>query len=138
MASRNVSRSSLKTAIPDPGSNSGRERNGGSVVVALATPLGRSALAVVRLTGHPLIGVVRRVFPRLPDPVPSRKPLLATAVDRLGSSIDQGLLTYFPAPHSYTGEDVAEFSGHGNPRLVVSAKPVPSRPSLASSPFVLS
>lgn len=94
------------------------ERGSSPLVAALATPPGRGALAVVRLSGDHLVPCLRRLVPRLPDPLPARRPLLVTLVDAAGEAVDRGLLTYFPGPASYTGEDMAEFSGHGNPRLV--------------------
>ena len=44
--------------------------------------------------------------------------LLGRIVDATGEELDRGLLTCFPAPHSYTGEDVAEISLHGSPVIV--------------------
>lgn len=80
-------------------------------IAALATPPGRSALAVVRLSGRGAFEIASRVVPGF---VP--RPRLATlarfhAAD--GSEVDRGLCTAFPAPHSYTGDDTVEFSCHG-------------------------
>ncbi len=100
--------------FPDSGTGS----RPGPLIAAPATPVGPSALAVVRFSGEGVAGLLRRMAPKLPDPIPARCPTLVTLVDARGEPIDRGLLTWFPAPGSYTGEDLAEFSGHGNPRLV--------------------
>lgn len=80
-------------------------------IAAPATPPGRSALAVVRLSGDGAFRVAEAVirgFRR--DP---REARLASFVAADGSVIDRGLYTVFPAPRSYTGEDTVEFSCHG-------------------------
>lgn len=48
----------------------------------------------------------------------ARRAVLATWLDRDGSALDRGLVLFFPAPHSYTGEDVVELQGHGGPVLL--------------------
>lgn len=83
----------------------------GDVIVALATPPGRSALAVVRLAGPGAFEVAAKVVERFrAEP---RVAQLATFSDAGGNPIDRGLYTVFPAPHSYSGEDTVEFSCHG-------------------------
>lgn len=83
------------------------------VIAALATPPGRSAIAVVRLSGDQAIPVAERVVGRTLEEVESRRPVLTTLVAGDGSSIDQALVTVFRSPHSYTGENLVEFSCHG-------------------------
>jgi tRNA modification GTPase len=86
-------------------------------IVALATPPGRSALAVVRLSGPASRAVLARLSPdgrSAPDP---RRATLTPLRDA-GGTIDRGLVTLFPAPASYTGEDVVEISVHGSPVVV--------------------
>jgi tRNA modification GTPase len=80
-------------------------------IAALATPPGRSALAVVRLSGRGAFEVAARVVERFR----ADRPRTATlAVFREGAeAFDRGLYTVFPAPHSYTGEDLVELSCHG-------------------------
>lgn len=83
-------------------------------IVACVTPWGHAAIAVVRLSGEGLAPVIARVCGRLPE---------AWTVCRVSlrdddGVFDDGLLSWFPAPRSYTGEDVAEVSCHGNPLLV--------------------
>jgi tRNA modification GTPase len=81
-------------------------------IAALATPAGRSAIAVVRLSGEGAKGIAARVV-RDFQPNPPRHSHLATFHRADGTAIDQGLYTVFPAPASYTGEDMVEFSTHG-------------------------
>jgi tRNA modification GTPase len=87
-------------------------------IVALATPPGRSALALVRLSGPGTKGALARLCPDAPETWPPRRATLAALVDASGGAIDRGLVTFFPAPASYTGEDVAEISVHGSPIVV--------------------
>ncbi len=93
--------------------------------MARATPSAPSALAVVRVSGPGVREVLRRIAPDLPDPPPARKAVLASLLDPGdGELLDRGLVTYFPRPESYTGEDVAEVSCHGGavaPALVLDA-----------------
>jgi tRNA modification GTPase len=81
-------------------------------IAALATPPGRSALAVIRLSGTGALAVAARVIDGF-RPDRSRTALLATFRTPDGEPIDRGLYTVFPAPDSYTGEDVVELSCHG-------------------------
>ncbi|HLQ22977.1 MAG TPA: tRNA uridine-5-carboxymethylaminomethyl(34) synthesis GTPase MnmE [Gemmatimonadales bacterium] len=81
-------------------------------IAALATPPGRSALAVVRLGGRGAFEVARRVI-RGFRTEPARTATLATFQAPDGSVIDRGLYAVFPAPASYTGEDMVELSCHG-------------------------
>jgi tRNA modification GTPase len=90
-------------------------------ICALSSAHGRSGIAVVRLTGADCFPLVREVF--VPDrtgaELTSRRAILGRIVDAArGEELDRGLVTCFPAPHSYTGEDVAEFSVHGSPVIV--------------------
>jgi tRNA modification GTPase len=81
-------------------------------IAAIATAPGRGAIGVVRVSGDSLTTVIealcgRRLKPREATYLPFR--------DADGSVIDQGLAIHFPAPHSYTGEDVLELQAHGGP-----------------------
>src|SRR5512141_990276 len=89
-------------------------------IVALATPPGRSALALLRMTGRSSRAVLARLAPDLPTPLPERRPVLAAIRGGDGETIDRALVTFFPAPHSATGEDVAEISLHGSPIVAAS------------------
>ena len=85
-------------------------------IAALATPAGRSALAVLRLSGPATDRIIRAVTGRAKPLAPRRATLVALR-DRAGEALDRGLVTFFPAPASYTGEDVAELSIHGSPAV---------------------
>jgi tRNA modification GTPase len=81
-------------------------------ILALATAPGRGAVGIVRLSGKSLSAFITRLLGR------SLRPREATYLpfsDRHGAPIDQGLALYFPAPHSFTGEDVLELQAHGGP-----------------------
>ena len=82
-------------------------------IAALATPPGRSALAVVRLSGARRVRGRRAGRRRLPAFDRPRAATLATFRDAAGEPIDRGLYTVFPGPGSYTGEDLVELSCHG-------------------------
>ena len=87
-------------------------------IVALATPPGRSALALVRLSGPAARDVLRRLCPGAPAEWEPRRATLSTLADAAGDTIDRGIVTFFPGPASYTGEDAAEISVHGSPVVV--------------------
>ena len=103
-------------------------------IVALATPPGRSAVAVVRVSGDGALDVVERVVPGLPGLAP-RVATLARFVAADGSLIDRGLATVFRAPASFTGEDLVELSCHGGlatpARLLAALQRAGARPATA-------
>lgn len=81
-------------------------------IVAIATPPGRGAIGIARVSGRHLAPLILALCGR------ALKPREATYLrfgDRDGSIIDRGLALYFPAPHSFTGEDVLELQAHGGP-----------------------
>ena len=103
-------------------------------IAALATPLGRSAIALVRVSGDRARDVLSRLAPHA-GAFPPRRPRLVLLTDSEGEPIDEGIATLFAAPSSFTGEDVAEISVHGSPvvverllRAVVAAGARPARP----------
>ena len=79
-------------------------------IIAIATPPGRGAVGVVRLSGKQLWPLVRQLAKRELQP---RQSHLVSIRDAQGDTIDQVLAVFFPSPHSYTGEDVLELQGHG-------------------------
>jgi tRNA modification GTPase len=81
-------------------------------VAARATPPGRGGIAVVRVSGPDCRSVAERLLDELPAPRMAR---LLPFRDSSGECIDTGLALYFPAPHSFTGEDVLELHCHGGP-----------------------
>ena len=87
-----------------------------STIVALSTPRGRGALAVIRLSGPDAIAIAQRMGLH---EIEARRAMLTTLVrPRDDEKLDQVLLTCFPAPHSLTGEDVVEISCHGSPAVI--------------------
>jgi tRNA modification GTPase len=79
-------------------------------IAAVATAPGRGGIGVVRVSGGSLLPLAEALSGKSP------RPRTATLTDFLaadGSVIDNGLLLYFPAPRSFTGEDVLELHGHG-------------------------
>ncbi|HEY3204043.1 MAG TPA: tRNA uridine-5-carboxymethylaminomethyl(34) synthesis GTPase MnmE [Thermoanaerobaculia bacterium] len=102
-------------------------------IVALATPAGRSALAVVRLSGPEAPRILATLAPGLPASLRPRRPHLVSFLDAAGETIDTGLATFFAKPASSTGEDVAELSVHGSPaaiqRLLQAAAEAGARPA---------
>ncbi len=86
-------------------------------IYALASAPGRAGVAIVRVSG----GDARRVIARLTDrDVPPRVATLRRLRDDGDAPIDDALVLFFAAPHSFTGEDVAEFHLHGGPAVVAS------------------
>lgn len=86
-------------------------------IVAIATPLGESAIGVVRMSG---LGVLQRVMDLL-SIKGNPKPRYAHFVklrEEDGQILDEGILIYYPSPKSYTGEDMVELFLHGNPLIL--------------------
>jgi tRNA modification GTPase len=79
-------------------------------IAAIATALGRGGIGVVRVSGKNLAQLMTNICGVIPEP---RVAKFATFRDSNGRPLDQGLLLFFPAPNSFTGEDVVEFHGHG-------------------------
>jgi tRNA modification GTPase len=84
-------------------------------IFALATAPGRAAVAVIRLSGPAARGIVRRLAKNVPK---ARIAALRTLYDAEGRALDRGLVLWFSGPHSYTGEDCAEFHIHGGAAIV--------------------
>ena len=84
-------------------------------IVALATAVGRGAVGIVRASGRDLSPLVTALFGRALAP---RQATLLPFLAADGGLIDRGLALHFPAPHSYTGEDVLELQAHGGPVLL--------------------
>lgn len=81
-------------------------------IAAIATPPGRGGIGIVRLSGPQARPIAAAVTGREPAP---RCAALCTFSGAQGEPIDTGLALFFPAPHSFTGEDVLELHGHGSP-----------------------
>jgi tRNA modification GTPase len=103
-------------------------------IVAVATPPGRGGIGVVRLSGPEAHAIAQRVtqhrgafeprhatFTKVrlkPDPTYSEKGVGSGFSRTYTDAIDQAIVTFFPAPASYTGDDVVEISAHGSPVVV--------------------
>lgn len=81
-------------------------------IVAVATAAGRGGIGVVRLSGRLLLPLALQISGATPQP---RLATLVTFRNAQEQPVDQGILLYFPAPHSFTGEDVLELQAHGGP-----------------------
>jgi len=89
-----------------------------STIVALATPPGRGAVAMIRLSGSDAFAITSRLLQR-EIRIEARKASLRKIFTPVSNELlDQVLVTTFPAPHSFTGEDVAEISCHGSPVVI--------------------
>ena len=88
-------------------------------VVAVATPPGRGGIGVVRISGPRAASIAQAMTGRR-EAFPPRHATLTHVKSSTSStlSIDRVVVTFFPGPHSYTGEDVAEISAHGSPVLL--------------------
>jgi len=79
-------------------------------IVAVATASGRGAVGIVRVSGASLAPLAAAICGR---PLAPRQATYVPFLDAAGAAIDNGLAIFFPAPHSYTGEDVLELQAHG-------------------------
>ena len=84
-------------------------------IAAIATAPGAAGVGIVRLSGPGSRAIAATLLGRPPEP---RHAHYLRFRDGDGETIDDGLLIHFPAPHSYTGEDVVELQGHGSPVLL--------------------
>lgn len=89
-------------------------------IVALSTPPGRSGIGVIRISGEGALELTRSLV-RDTDfsPEPNRVSLKAIFDPDTLEVIDRAVITFFKAPHSYTGDDVIELSCHGSPPLLL-------------------
>ncbi len=84
-------------------------------IAAIATAPGRGGIGVVRISGPDLAPIVKRLFHA---PLTPRHAHYLPFNDAQGRPIDAGIVLFFQAPHSYTGEDVLELQGHGGPAVL--------------------
>ncbi len=90
-----------------------------NTIVALATPLGRSGIGVIRLSGANVLEIIRKLVRNEDFSVPPRFAKLQKIYDlETADVLDETLITYFKAPNSFTGEDVIEISCHGSPVIL--------------------
>jgi tRNA modification GTPase len=93
----------------------------GDTICALSTARGKAGIAVVRVSGRDAYSILQTLFQRNSGDaeLPPRRAVLGWIRERLtGRVLDEALVTCFPGPHSYTGEDVAEIAVHGSPAVV--------------------
>ena len=81
-------------------------------ITAVATPPGRGGVGIIRLSGPCAAAIAEAVVGTQPPP---RHAGYRSFRDPDGAAIDHGLVLHFPAPHSFTGEEVVELQGHGGP-----------------------
>ncbi|MDR0806011.1 MAG: tRNA uridine-5-carboxymethylaminomethyl(34) synthesis GTPase MnmE [Enterobacteriaceae bacterium] len=84
-------------------------------IVAQATPPGRGGVGILRVSGTQAKEIALKLLGKLPQP---RHADYLPFRDADGSVLDQGIALYFPAPNSFTGEDVLELQGHGGPVIL--------------------
>lgn len=89
-------------------------------IVALSTPPGRGGIGVIRVSGPDALNTLRRMTGETSEnePEPNYMNLRAVVDPFTHETLDQALVCYFKAPHSFTGEDVVEFHCHGAPVLL--------------------
>ena len=87
-------------------------RGDGGTIAAIATAPGRGGIGIVRISGPGCREIAAALLGRVPAP---RSAELHRFVDGAAEPIDEGIALYFPAPASFTGEDVLELQGHGGP-----------------------
>jgi tRNA modification GTPase len=85
------------------------------IIAAIATAPGRGGIGVVRVSGPRLDTFITAL---IGEPLLPRRATLTAFNDARRSAIDEGIAVYFPAPHSYTGQDVLELHGHGGPMVL--------------------
>jgi len=93
-------------------------------IAALATAAGPGAIALVRLSGPEALEILRSLTPDQDDPSPRTASVRSVTNGEGGDLLDRALVTVFPRPDSYTGEDMVEISCHGGwlvPRLILDA-----------------
>ena len=84
-------------------------------VFALATPPGRSGVAVIRISGPEAFAAAGRLCPR---GLPKAREAAVRWLEWEGERIDEALILAFPGPSSFTGEDVVELQTHGSPAVI--------------------
>ena len=84
-----------------------------TTIVAIATPPGRGGIGIVRISGPQALPIALRLTQR--QHFSPRTTHICSFYSLEGDILDQGIVVYFKAPHSFTGEDVIEFQGHGSP-----------------------
>lgn len=84
-----------------------------STIAAVATAPGDGGVSIVRLSGPRAIFIANQVTSKDLQNLPSHHLVFTSVLQSNGEALDTGLVVVMKAPHSYTGEDVVEFQGHG-------------------------
>ena len=84
-------------------------------IAAIATSAGRASIGVIRISGERVAYIAQEILGELPPP---RRAALRIFRDAQGEMLDGGLAIYYPAPNSFTAEDVLELQGHGSPVML--------------------
>ena len=84
-------------------------------IAAIATAQGRGGIGVIRISGNNIEIVAQGILGKLPI---ARQATYCNFLDENGAVLDEGIALYFPAPHSYTGDNVLELQGHGGPAVL--------------------
>jgi len=89
-------------------------------IVAISTPLGRSGIGVIRLSGAAAFSIARKFFKPNSAQLEfeHRQAVVGVWEEPSGECLDEVVVIFFQSPQSYTGEDVVEISGHGNPMIL--------------------
>lgn len=90
-------------------------------IIALSTPPGYGGLGIVRLSGPRALAIAKKIFKpkKKTDRLPPRCPVLGRVFDPAKKeSFEEAMLTFFPAPRSYTCEDIVEISCHSSPVIL--------------------
>ena len=90
--------------------------NNNDTIFALSSGHGKSGVAVIRISGENLGDIFARFVNK--NEITPRRAYFTNLRDNAGELIDQCLAIYFPAPHSFTGEDVIELHTHGAPAVI--------------------
>src|ERR1700758_4319362 len=87
-------------------------------IVAISTPPGRGGIGIVRLSG-PEASTIASPMLRLRHPLAASQARFGEVLDTAtGDVLDEAVVTFFEAPHSYTSEDIVEIAAHGSPVLL--------------------
>ncbi len=87
----------------------------GATIAAIATPLGRGGVGIVRISGSKSSFIAQALLGQCPQP---RTAVFSRFKNAKGDVLDQGIALFFKAPHSFTGEDILELQGHGGPLVM--------------------
>lgn len=91
--------------------------NNNNIIIARATPIGKSALAVIRVTGQKLEGLIFSIF-NCNSFIPNFMQLKKVKIKNTNIVVDSCMVVFYKSPKSFTGEDMLEISCHGNDRIV--------------------